>query len=537
MIKLRDYQAAALASIWDYWCTDKGNPLIVAPCGAGKSLLVAELTRQLCQDYAARVLILTHRAEILEQNEAELRRVWPEAPTGFYSASVGRKDRYADVLFAGIQTVHRRIHELEPFDICIIDECHLLPRKTQTMYGKTVETLKLMNPQCRFVGYTASPYRLDSGRLDQGKGALFDKITYDIDVQTLIDKGYLCEVVSKRGADVADTDGLHKRYGEFISAEVVEAMDSGGLVESACDEIIEYGHNRRAWLVYATGVEHAEHIQRAMQERGIDARIITGQTPKGERADTIELFRAGGLRCLINIDVLTIGFNAPICDLCALLFATASVAKYVQVVGRIMRTHPGKDNALLLDYGGNVERHGPIDQINMTAPKTPGDKPGDAPAKACPSCFSVVHLSAKACPDCGYEFPDNGPNHEAEAYDGAVLASQRKPQWVAVRGVDYKRHKKPGKPDSVRVEYHCGLKTHKDWLCPEHGGRATQMAAAKLSAWGVTCPRTTDDLLAMAPGLPQPTFIRIKPDGKYERVAELHFESKSPADAATRAPA
>jgi DNA or RNA helicases of superfamily II len=89
MIKLRDYQAAALASIWDYWCTDKGNPLIVAPCGAGKSLLVAELTRQLCQDYAARVLILTHRAEILEQNEAELRRVWPEAPTGFLQRQCG----------------------------------------------------------------------------------------------------------------------------------------------------------------------------------------------------------------------------------------------------------------------------------------------------------------------------------------------------------------------------------------------------------------------------------------------------------------
>lgn len=531
MIELRDYQQDALDSIWEYWRSEKGNPLIVAPCGAGKSLMIADLIRQIARGYGGRVLVLTHRAEILEQNEAELRNVWADAPTGFYSASVGRKDRRAQVLFAGIQSIHKRIQEFDPFDICFIDECHLIPRNANTMYGKTLNTLRLMNPQCRLVGFTATPYRLDSGRLDQGDAALFDKITHSIDVQTLIDKDHLCEVVSKRAAKPADTAGLHKRYGEFVGKQMAERMDDGGLVEAACDEIIRYGHDRRAWIVYAASVSHAQHIQQAMSERGVHACIITGNTPRGERADIIAQFKAGGLRCLINIDVLTIGFNAPIADLCALMLATASVARYVQIVGRAMRTYPGKRNALLLDYGGNVERHGPIDQLNMTAPRQAGDTPGDMPAKACPECHTVVHLAVRTCPDCGHEWPAPGPNHEAQAYGGAVLSKQREPQWVRVDAVQYKRHKKAGKPDSVRVEYQCGLATHTDYWLPEHGPRAVQMTAMKLKPLGVRCPPTTDKLLDIAAELPQPTFIRIEPDGKYNRIAQVHFASESPANA------
>ena len=523
-----DYQRAAIDSLYDYWGKEKGNPLIVAPCGAGKSLIIAFFIREAMGWYNTRILILTHRMELLQQNEAELRGIWPDAPTGFYSAGIGRKDRTAPILFAGIQSVYNKLHQLDPFDLVLIDEAHLLPRKAQTQYGTAVETLRLMNPQTRYVGLTATPYRLDSGMLHRGDGALFDAITYEISVQRLIDEGKLCEVVGKRGAQEADLSGVHKRGGEFIPKEAAQAFDVPELTHKACAEIVHYGRHRKAWLIFASGVRHAEHVRDAIRAHGVNCEVVHGGIPKKERARLIEDFKSGRLRCLVNVDVLTIGFNAPICDMGVLLRATASTALYVQIVGRLMRTYPGKANALLLDYGGNVERHGPIDKVKPKAP-TQGD--GDAPAKACPDCHTLVHSSALECPDCGHVFPERQPRHDVTAYGGAIMSHQEAGQWISVDSVDYYRHRKEGKPDSVRVEYRCGLRTYKDWWLPEHKGIARTSTIKKLWAAGAQCPSTTDELLDCAETLPQPESIYVKPDGKYERVTACDYGSQGTAAA------
>lgn len=529
-VELRHYQRAAIDSLYEYWSREKGNPLIEAPCGAGKSIIIAQFIREAMAYPGTRVLVLTHRRELLEQNEAELRSIWSSAPTGIYSAGLGRRDRYSPILFAGIQSIHSRLHTFDPFDLVIIDEAHLIPAKTTTMYGRAIEMLRLMNPQTRYVGLTATPYRLDSGFLHQGPGALFDKITYEIPVRQLIDQGHLCEVVGKRGAEVADLSSVHKRGGEYIQKEMAAAMDIPALTQAACDEIVAYGRSRRAWLVFTAGVKHAEHVTEALRQRGVDAKMVSGSTPKAERDSIIEDFKAGRLKCLVNCDILTIGFNAPICDMGVLLRATASTALYVQIVGRLMRTFPGKDNALLLDFGGNVERHGPIDKVR---PKLPGGGDGDAPAKACPSCHSMVAAGALECPDCGHLFPEREPKHEKTAYAGAVMSHQDQPQWVRVDAVSYHRHRKKDKPDSVRVEYRCGLRTYKDWWLPEHRGIARAKTVKKLWALGAKCPNTTDDLLAMADDLPMPDQILIRPEGKYERVESIYFEREAAPNAAT----
>jgi len=530
VIQLRDYQRHAIDSLYTYWQREKGNPLIVAPCGAGKSIMIAQFIREAMAYPDTRILVLTHRMELLKQDEAELRNLWPHAPTGFYSSGLKRKDRHAPILFAGIQSVHSRLHTFDPFDLVIIDEAHLIPRKTATMYGRAMETLGLMNPQTRYVGLTATPYRLDSGLLHQGEGSLFDRITYEIPVRELIERGELCEVIGKRGAQVADLDGVKKRGGEFVGKDVERAMDVPALTRAACKEIVAYGQDRRAWLIFASGVKHAEHIRLTLDALGIDCAVVHGSMDKTTRADTIERFKAGRLRCLINVDILTIGFNAPICDMGVLLRATASTALYVQIVGRLMRTYPGKRDALLLDYGGNVERHGPIDKVR---PKKPGSGDGDAPAKPCPNCYSIVAAGALECPDCGYQFPEREPKHERTAYAGAVMSHQDQPQWVDVDAVSYHRHQKQGKPDSVRVEYQCGLRIYRDWWLPEHKGMARTKTIKKLWKLGVQCPSSTDELLEMAERLPQPDQIMIRPEGKYERVEAVHFAGERTAGAAT----
>ena len=529
-IILRDYQKEAIDSVWKYWSKTKGNPLIVAPCGAGKSLIIADLIQQLHQEHGARVLILTHRAELLQQNEAELQKLLPGAKTGFFSASLGKKEYFSPITFAGIQTIEKNLHNFDPFDICLIDECHLLPRSAQTQYGRACTLLKQMNPKCRFVGLTATPFRLDSGSLHKGEGALFDSVTYDIPVQKLVDSGYLVPVTAKRGVTVANMSGVKKRGGDFVSKEMAQAFDN--VLQSACDEIIERGKGRKAWMVFCASVEQAETTKQIMIQSGVSAELITGDTPRAQRKDIIDQYKAGKVRCLVNVDVLTTGFNAPITDLLALVRATDSTSLYVQIVGRAMRTHPGKKDALLLDFGGNVERHGPIDDVIIKQPSGSGD--AEAPAKACPECHSILPLSSRQCPDCLYIFPPPKPSYNGTAFDGAVMAIQRKPKWIKVDGVAYKRHKKEGKPDSVRIEYKCGLKTYKEWLLPEHSGRAKIETDKKIRdryAPESNLSITTDVILEHSVFLRCPKFILVKQEGKYERVEQVHFGSQEPTNA------
>ena len=514
----RPYQRAAIDSLYRYWETDTGNPLIVAPCGAGKSLIIAFFIREAMEYPGTRILILTHRRELLQQNEAELKEIWPQAPTGFYSAGIGRKDRHAPILFAGIQTIAKRIHTFDPFDLVIIDECHLVPRRQQTQYGKTIATLKAMNPYTRFVGLSATPYRLDSGLLHKGEGALFDAVTYDIPVMDLVKQSHLCEVVGKRGAEVADLTGVRMRGGEFISSQMEAAFNIPKLTKAACEEIVQYGKNRRAWMVFAAGVDHAEQVREALVSLGVDAEAVTGKTDKDEREAITERFKAGRLKCLISVDILTIGFNAPICDMGVLLRSTASTALYVQIVGRLMRTFPGKKNALLLDYGGNVERHGPIDNVR---PRQPGKGGGESPIKACPSCHELVAASTMECPACGYQWPAREVTHERSAFGGAVMSHQVEGEWVEVNKVRLVRHTKKGKPDSVRVEYTCGLRLYKDWLTPEHEGYAKSKTIRKLWAAGVKV-ETVDEILQTE--WPEVERIYVKPDGRYDRVEKVTYK-------------
>lgn len=523
MVKLRDYQREAVNSVFDYWEKEKGNPLIVAPCGAGKTVILADIISQVMQYDGTRVLVLTHRQELLEQDCGALKRMWPDAPTGFYSAGIGRRDRNAPILFAGIQTIASKIHTLEPFNIVLIDEAHLLPRSTSTQYGKTIETLKIMRPTCRFIGLSASPYRLDSGYLYQGEGALFDKVSYDIPIQNLIDQGHLCEIVAKSGDKVADMDLVKKRGGEFIAKDMAAAFNHE-VVESACDQIIREGQSRRAWIVFCASVDIADQCSEIMISKGVNAKVVTGKTAKKERNETIQNFRDGNIKCLIGVGVFSEGFDAPICDLVAMLRATASPALYTQIVGRGMRTYPNKKNALLLDFGGNVERHGPIDDVVV---KTPGKGGGEAPAKTCPECLMIVAAGVRNCPECGHEFPPPAPKIEKQAFAGAVLKAQRVPDRLAVMFVKYILHSKPGKPMSVKITYTTGKKQVNEWLLPEHGGMAAlKTAHTVMQRYNQKCPATSVELLAMLKQQKKPSFITVEKDGKYERVTKVEFDNE-----------
>jgi DNA repair protein RadD len=523
MLTLRPYQQAAITSIYGYFQKKKGNPLVVIPTAGGKSLVMAAFIEGVLKVWPEqRILIATHVRELIAQNHAEMIGLWPEAPAGIYSAGLGKREAQARILFAGIQSIHRRAHEVGHTDLVLIDEAHLIPGNSSTMYRRFLDALTRINPALKVIGLTATPFRLDSGMLHEGKNALFTDIAYEAPVRDLIDAGYLSPLVSKQPATRLDVSKVGTRAGDFIQRDLAAAVDQEAITRAAVTEIIEHGRDRKSWLTFCSGVEHARHVAEEFARQGIICRTIFGDTPKDERDAIIAAFKRGEIRALASMGVLTTGFNAPAVDLIALLRPTKSAGLYVQMVGRGTRLAPGKENCLVLDFAGNVRRHGPIDLVR---PRRPGEAGGgEAPTKVCPECDSIIALSATECPDCGYVFPAREVKIAPTAATLPVLSP--KVQWLPVHGVSYSRHDKLGGLPSMKVTYSCGLKSYIEWVCIEHQGYARQKAAEwwRKRAPGRLVPLTVDQAIAEAARLARPSAISVRPSGRYVEISGYRFD-------------
>lgn len=480
---LRDYQSAAVNAVWQHLRTRDDNPCVVIPTGGGKTPVMAEICRTAVEAWRGRVLILAHVKELLEQSATTVNRF--DIEHAIYSAGLGRREYDASVVVAGIQSVYRRAAEMGRFDLILVDECHLLPPAGEGMYRTFLRDARTVNPHVRLIGLTATPYRLGSGGLC-GKDNLLNEIAYEVGVKELIVRGFLSRVRSKRGLR-CDTASLHTKGGEFVAAEM-EALHID-VVDAALDEIENLAKDRRSILLFCAGVEHATRVQTELRFRGHDCGLVTGDTPSEYRSETIRRFRSGDLRFLANVNVLTTGFDAPNVDCICLLRSTLSPGLYYQMVGRGLRLCDGKPDCLVLDFGGNVERHGPIDAIKVAS--RPGT--GPAPQKECPKCKEMLAAGATVCPACGHAFPPpdpEKPRHSGRAGGEGILSTELPPpQEYEVTSVAYSVHRKRNAPDdhprTLRVDYQFGVSgSIAEWVCVEHDGFARQ------KAWKWWCQRS-----------------------------------------------
>lgn len=403
-MQFRDYQDYAIESIFRYFEEGgEGNPVVAMPTGTGKSVVIGGFIQRAFQRYPGqRVMKLTHVKELIEQNFEKLLAIWPTAPAGIFSAGLRRRDAYCPITYAGIATAIKAVETFGHVDLLLIDECHLVSPKADTMYQAFINGLKKVNPYLKVIGFTATHYRMGQGLLIE-EGGLFTDVC--VDMTTLeafnwfLAEGYLCPLVPRPTRTELDVEGVEIRQGEYNLKQLQEAVDRDEVTHAALLEALEMGHDRQHWLVFASGVEHAIHVAAMLESLGVSATCVHSKMSDGERDQRLADYKAGKYRAMVNNGILTTGFDFPAIDLIVMLRPTQSPGLWVQMLGRGTRPlyAPGFDlettegrlaaiinspkrNCLVLDFAGNTRRLGPIN--DPVIPKRKGKGGG----------LSLIHI-------------------------------------------------------------------------------------------------------------------------------------------------
>ena len=352
-------------------------PLIVLPCGGGKSCIAADMARK-ATERGNRVLYIVHRRELCDQIDRTFRD-W------------GVDMRYCKI--GMVQTICRRTAKIHPPRLIIIDETHhALARSYRKIFGAF--------PDAQRVGITATPCRLNGG----GLGDVNDRLVVGPSAAWLIEHHYLAPY-DYYAPTVADLTGVHTVHGEYATDEVVKKLDQSKIYGDVIGYYRQLADGRQA-ICYCASIEHSKTMAEQFRSQGIPAEHIDGETPKAERAETIRRFRAGETKILCNVDLISEGFDVPDCSVSILLRPTKSLTLYIQQSMRCMRYQPGK-RSVIIDHVGNYARFGlPDMEREWTLEPKPRKKKAAATLKIrqCPHCF-FTHEWAPACPHCGYVYP------------------------------------------------------------------------------------------------------------------------------------
>ena len=461
-----EHQAKALEDLYDYCrehpgCGDisKCHPALVLPTGSGKSLVIAEAVRKVIE-CGKRALVLHHNAELISQNSAAYARQFRTVNFGINCAGLGRRDFHQGVVFCSIQSVYQKAEQFGARAVVFVDECHLINPLDETMFAKFLSDMKRL-ADSRVVGLTATPYRMGLG-LIAGPDRPFSHIAHTTTIPELIEADRISPVRNAKTDVSVSMDGCAMNRGEFVLEEMSSRFSIA--TEAAVEEIVAIAEreNRKHCLIFTTSVSNAELTASLIRKvSNDDARIVCGMSTPLERATNLGLFCGGDLRYLVNVNVLTTGFDAPHIDLIAVLRATTSPGLFAQICGRGFRKSPGKTDCLLLDFGGNLSRHGCLDSVDYGARSL--EKKGDsqAPVKTCPGCNQENPASARVCRFCPVEFEVSEVEQftPSEADENAVLEADAVEvrERLRVFNRDAKLHRKrgwkEGDPISVCVTY------------------------------------------------------------------------------------
>lgn len=487
-MELRWYQTEAVNAM----LAAKDNSVVVLPTGSGKTLVMHSFVEQ----FPGRVLLLSHVKEILSQNFNTLA---PLNEVGLYSAGLGVK-KIDRITIAGIHSVYANMQAFKA-DIVIIDECHMV---SDTGMYKTV----LAHLGCRYMGLTATPYRLKDGFI-HGSTGMFDSVCYEAPVSKLTKQGYLCPLRTYGSKQELDTQGIAIQAGDFKLKDMSLAFDRDVITSRIVGELSGYSTVYKHWLIFAIDIAHAENIASLLNQAGIMTEAVHSKSPRDQ---AILDFKEGKIQCLVNVNILTIGFDYPLIDLIGVIRPTKSTTLHVQMIGRGTRIAPGKDHCMVKDFAGNLKRLGMLDKVVPPTAMKKG-KGGKPWTKECPQCQAIVHSATRVC-SCGHKF--SFQHHLQETAHVEV-----KSQWYKVKKVFYNLHHKQGSPTSMKVTYQCGMRMFSEWVTLDHKGYANRMALIWLSKrWKLHEPRplTVKDLFNSTAKLWEPVEIKVDDSQKYPKI-------------------
>ena len=387
MYKLRDYQQQAVNNAIKFFQKKRDPAMIVLPTGAGKSLVIAELARIA----NGRALVLAHVKELVEQNHEKYKSYGLEA--GIFSASLGKKDWSEKAIFGSVQSVARAPDDFfNNFSLLVIDECHRVAEEGATQYQEVIKKLLERNPKLCILGLTATPYRLglgwiyeysQSGEIKTDQKRFFKQCVYELPLSYMIKNRYLTIPVK---VDIPvtcyDFSELTEKDRMYTAAEVEEVLKSQmRLTPFIIKNIIDITerYNRQGVMIFSSSVKHAEEILSYLPAG--DSRLVLGDTDMKDRVKIVNDFKSRKFKYLVNVSVLTTGFDAPHVDVIAILRPTESNSLYQQIVGRGLRLSEDKQDCYVLDYTGM--RH------DIYAPEISDKRPAKdtVPVKvACPAC-------------------------------------------------------------------------------------------------------------------------------------------------------
>lgn len=496
----RYYQADFKKKFMEYYSNGGTAGIAVHPTGSGKSLCAAWAAVTATKN-GRKSLIVIDSQELVAQNAAAVRRLAPGIDVGIYSAGLGCKMPRNDIVVCSIQSVWRKPDVLGPRRMIVVDECHASSAELD-MYGRFLEGMRRLDPKMLLCGLTASPYRSEQGHITEPwmKGhkridPIFTDVFHEVGIKELIDAGYLSKMIAKR-TDLAlfnATARVSVNGDDYNQAALQAAANTSELNNSVVREALRLGHDRKSWLTFATGVDHARDLAEMFNSAGIRTKVLHAKTDKGDRARMIADHKSGELQNLANVRTLTKGFDSPGIDFIVDAAPTKSAVLHLQKLGRGFRISNGKEDCLVCDMSGNLRHFGAIDLLDNieVKPKTGKKYPRQNKMQNCVECDTMFPKGAPLCPECGHKAPppqlsilekmlEKADESAVIISDGTLSGYVRSGEKLATVTGMAAATVNPGrgdKPASIRIVYQTSEGMISHFLCPAHGGYARGYAA------------------------------------------------------------
>lgn len=414
-MNLRGYQERAVERVVIGLERHK-DALLVAPTGAGKTVMMAAIAQALAKARAGegplRVLVLQHRDELVRQNLAKFQkwnRNWPVARFGAEEKRWARATGFEGAAtFAMVPTLVRNTRRMQPVDLVLLDECHHVMAPS---WLKVLDVARTLNPDVKIAGVTATPNRADK----LGLGKVFSHVADIITMSELIEGGHLVPPVARVvEAQLADQiRGVRRSAGgDYNMEDVARLIDHEPVTQAVISQWRTYAGDRQT-VVFCATVDHAKHVRDAFERSGVKAGIVYGEQASEERQRVLVDFDAARLQVVVNVYALTEGFDSQPIGCVVLLRPSCFESTVLQMIGRGLRVvdpeiYPGviKTDCEVLDFGASLNNLGGLDQVLRLNGRAQNDNmPGPAAMKPCHSCKKAIPLRARECPLCGFVYP------------------------------------------------------------------------------------------------------------------------------------